>query len=209
MIRQLLTESLGIATTGAALGILFAWADSPAGRAASGKFVSAESVIKMNVPVLLFSVALAFATAIVFGLWPALQLSRPEIARLMQTSSRRVAGSVTARRSHGAMVAAQVALTLLMLTAAGAAGKGFLRLVHADLGYDPHNAMSVPIPIHQNTHVAWKDRAEYFEQIRAKLAAMPQVVAAGISTNATPPSSGWRQNIEIWAAPRRRSPKCA
>jgi predicted permease len=147
--------------------------------------------------VLLFSVALAFTTAIVFGLWPALQLSRPEIARLMQSSTRRIAGSVGARRSHGAMVAAQVALTLLMLTAAGAAGKGFLRLLNADLGYDPHNAMSVPIPVHENTHVAWKDRAEYFEQIRARIAAMPQVVAAGISTNATPPSNGWPQTIEI------------
>jgi len=208
MIRQLLTESLGIATTGAALGILFAWGGLSllAARLPENSF-PAESVIKMNVPVLLFSVALAFATAIVFGLWPALQLSRPEIARLMQTSSRRVAGSVTARRSHGAMVAAQVALTLLMLTAAGAAGKGFLRLVHADLGYDPHNAMSVPIPIHQNTHVAWKDRAEYFEQIRAKLAAMPQVVAAGISTNATPPSSGWRQNIEIMGSTASEKPE--
>ena len=72
----------------------------------------------MNVPVLLFSVGLAFATAVLFGLWPALQLSRPELARLMQSSSRRVAGSVGARRSHGVMVGAQVALTLLMLTAA-------------------------------------------------------------------------------------------
>src|SRR6202022_122524 len=96
-----------------------------------------ESVVKMNIPVLLFSVALAFATAIVFGLWPALQLSRPEIARLMQSSTRRIAGSVGARRSHGAMVAAQVALTLLMLTAAGAAGKGFLCLVDTIWGYTP------------------------------------------------------------------------
>jgi predicted permease len=198
MIRQLLTESLGIATTGAALGILLAWRGLSllAARLPEHSF-PAESVIKMNIPVLLFSVALAFATAIVFGLWPALQLSRPDIARLMQTSSRRVAGSVGARRGHSAMVAAQVALTLLMLTAAGAAGKGFLKLVKAELGYDPHNAMSVPIPVHENTHVAWKDRAEYFEQIRAKIAAMPQVVVAGISTNATPPENGWRQNIEI------------
>jgi len=125
----------------------------------------------------------------------------------MQSSSRRVAGSVGARRSHGAMVAAQVALTLLMLTAAGAAGKGFLRLVNTDLGYDPHNAMSVPIPIHENTHVAWKDRAEYFEQIRARIAAMPQVVAAGISTNATPPSNGWRQNIEILGSTAAEKPE--
>jgi putative ABC transport system permease protein len=198
MIRQLLTESLGIATTGAALGILLAWRGLSllAARLPEHSF-PAESVIKMNIPVLLFSVALAFATAIVFGLWPALQLSRPDIARLMQTSSRRVAGSVGARRGHSAMVAAQVALTLLMLTAAGAAGKGFLKLVKADLGYDPRNAMSVPIPVHENTHVEWKDRAEYFEQIRASIAAMPQVVVAGISTNATPPENGWRQNIEI------------
>src|SRR5205814_9618156 len=111
--------------------------------------------------------------------------------------TRRVAGSVLAKRAHGTLVAAQVALTLLLLTAAGAAGKGFVRLLHADLGYDPHNAMSVPIPVHENTHVSWKDRAEYFEQIRARIAAMPDVEAAGISTNATPPSNGWRQQIEI------------
>src|SRR6266481_3000716 len=208
MIRQLLNESLGIATTGAALGILVAWKGLAFIVARLPEFsFPAESVIKMNVPVLLFSVALAFATAIVFGLWPALQLSRPEIARLMQTSSRRVAGSVGARRSHGAMVGAQVALTLLMLTAAGAAGKGFLRLVHADLGYDPHNAMSVPIPIHENTHVTWKDRAEYFEQIRTKIAAMPQVVVAGISTNATPPSSGCRQNTDIMGSTASEKPE--
>jgi predicted permease len=208
MIRQLLTESLSIASAGAALGVLLAWKGLAFIVARLPEFsFPAESVIKMNVPVLLFSVALAFATAIVFGLWPALQLSRPEIARLMQSSTRRVSGSIRARRSHGAMVAAQVALTLLMLTAAGAAGKGFVRLLNTDLGYDPHNTMSVPIPVHENTHVAWKERAEYFEQIRAKIAAMPQVLAAGISTNATPPSSGWPQPIEILGSTTAEKPE--
>jgi predicted permease len=208
MIRQLLTESLGIATTGAALGVLLAWKGLAFIAARLPEFsFPAESVIKMNVPVLLFSVALAFTTAIVFGLWPALQLSRPEVARLMQSSTRRVSGSVRARRSHGAMVAAQVALTLLMLSAAGAAGKGFVRLLNTDLGYDPHNTMSVPIPVHENTHVSWKDRAEYFEQLRARIASMPQVIAAGISTNATPPSSGWPQPIEILGSTTAEKPE--
>lgn len=208
MIRQLLTESLGIATAGALLGVLLAWRGLSllVARLPENSF-PAESVIKMNWPVLLFSIVLAFLTSIVFGLWPALQLSRPQLARLVQSSSRRVAGSVGARRSHGALVAAQVALTLLMLTAAAAAGKGFLRLVNTDLGYDPHNAMSVPIPVHENTHVAWKDRAEFFEQIRARIAAMPEVVAAGISTNATPPSNGWRQNIEILGSTAAEKPE--
>jgi predicted permease len=80
---------------------------------------------------------------------------------------------------------------------ASAAGKGFIKLVKADLGYDPSHTMSVPIPIHDNTHVSWEDRSQYFEQLRAKIAAMPEVVAAGISTNATPPSNGWDIRIEI------------
>ena len=68
----------------------------------------------------------------------------------------------------------------------GAAGKGFLRLANADLGYDPQNTMSLPIPVHDGTYPTWKERAEYFERLRTAIAAMPQVVSAGISTNATP-----------------------
>jgi predicted permease len=67
--------------------------------------------------------------------------------------------------------------------------------------------MSVPIPIHENTHVSWKDRSEYFEQIRARIAAMPQVVAAGISTNATPPSNGNDRRIEIFGKAAAEKPE--
>jgi predicted permease len=67
--------------------------------------------------------------------------------------------------------------------------------------------MSVPIPIHENTHVSWKDRSEYFEQIRARIAAMPQVVTAGISTNATPPGSGWPQPVEIMGSTASEKPE--
>jgi putative ABC transport system permease protein len=198
IIRQLLSESLTIAAAGTILGVILAWRSLAliASWLPENSF-PAESVIKMNLPVLFFSVGLAFATAILFGLSPAIQLSRPDVARLMQGSGRRVAGGSNAKRAHRAMVAAQVALTLLLLSAASAAGKGFLRLLKTDLGYDPHLTMSVPIPVHDNTHISWQDRSQYFEQIRAKIAAMPQVVAAGISTNATPPSNGFDQTIEI------------
>jgi putative ABC transport system permease protein len=207
MIRQLLTESLGIAIVGAGLGVLLAWKSLPLIVAWMPHAFPAESVIKVNVPVLLFCVTLAVATTIIFGLSPALQLSRPNIAKLMQGSSRRVAGSSHAKRAHNAMVAAQVALTLLLLTAASAAGKGFLHILNTTLGYDPHNAMSVPIPIHENTHRTWKDRSEYFEQIRAKIAAMPEVVSVGISTNATPPSNGNHQQFEIFGNAAAEKPE--
>ncbi len=198
MIRQLLTESLSIAVAGTLFAVLLAWKSLALITAWLPEHTfAAESVIKMNVPVLLFSIALAFATTMVFGLWPALQLSRPDLARLMQSSTRRVSGSLRARRTHSVMVGAQVALTLLMLAAASAASKGFLKLLNANLGYDPHFAMSVPIPVHENTHMPWQERAEYFEQLRARLAAMPEVEIAGISSNATPPLNGNDNKIEI------------
>jgi predicted permease len=207
MIRQLLTESLGIAAVGATLGVLLAWKSLPLIVAWMPHQFPAESVIKINVPVLLFCVGLALATSIIFGLSPALQLSRPDVARLMQSSGRRVAGSANAKRAHNALVAAQVALTMLMLSGASAAGKGFLHLVNAHLGYDPHFAMSVPIPVHENTHGPWKDRSEYFDQLRARLASMPEVVSAGISTNATPPSNGRTQQFEIFGSESGEKPE--
>src|SRR5450432_134431 len=119
MIRQLLTEALVIAVAGATLGVLLAWQTLSLIIAwLPDHSFPAESVIKMNLPVLFFSVGLALVTAILFGLSPALQLSRPDIARLMQGSGRRMAGSSVARRAHSGLVAVQVALTLLMLTAA-------------------------------------------------------------------------------------------
>ena len=208
IVRQLLTEALAIALAGTSLGVLLAWKSlSLIITWLPQNSFPAESVIKMNLPVLLFSAGLAFATAIFFGLSPALQLSRPDVGRLMQSSGRRVMGSSHAKRAHRVMVAAQVALTLLLLSAASAAGKGFLRLLKADLGYDPHAAMSVPIPIHENTHVSWKDRSEYFEQIRAAIAGMPEVVSAGISTNATPPDSGWDTRFEIFGSAASEKPE--
>jgi len=93
-----------------------------------------------------------------------------------------------------------------MLTAAGAASKGFLRLVNTDLGYDPHRTMSLPIPIHDGTYKTWKERSEYFEQIRASVASMPQVIGAGISTNATPPANGNDSRLEIMGSPTAEKP---
>src|ERR1700761_5175043 len=207
MIRQLLTESLSIGLTGAALGILIAWKSLPLIVPWIPHRFPAESVIKVNIPVLLFCVGLAIVTSVIFGLSPALQLSRPDVARLMQGSGRRVAGSASAKRAHNALIAAQVALTILLLTVASAAGKGFLRILTAHLGYDPHNVMSVPIPVHQNTYQDWQARSQYFENIRARIAAMPEVVEAGISTNATPPSNGNNQRIEIFGKGSAEAPE--
>jgi predicted permease len=61
--------------------------------------------------------------------------------------------------------------------------------------------MSVGIPVHQNAHVSWADRSTYFEQLLARVAAIPEVVSAGMSANATPPSNGSDLNFEIFGRP--------
>jgi predicted permease len=61
--------------------------------------------------------------------------------------------------------------------------------------------MSVGIPVHDNTYMTWEARAQFFEQIRQRIAAMPEVISAGISTNATPPSNGWNTHFEILGKP--------
>jgi predicted permease len=87
------------------------------------------------------------------------------------------------------------------MTAAGAAIEGFLRMLRVPLGYQPQHVMSVIIPIRDDAHTTWADRARFYTELRDKIAAIPGVVSAGISTNATPPNSGSRQPIEILGKP--------
>src|SRR4051794_7635504 len=105
-----------------------------------------EVVVTLNIPVLMFSVTVALFTAVAAGLWPALRRSGPDIGLVLQSGVRRIAGSVQGQRSHQALIALPIALTLPLLAAAGAAMKGFLRTMHARLGFDPQNVVSVPIP---------------------------------------------------------------
>lgn len=198
VIRQLLTEALLLSLTGAALGVLLAYRVLAVIIMLLPKYsFPHEAAIQINLPVLAFSVCVALLTGILFGLWPALQLSRPEVSQVMQSSTRKIVGMVRGNTTHGVLTGAQVALTLVMLAGAGAAMEGFLRLIHTPLGYDPHNVMSVGIPVHDGAYPTWEARKAYFEQLRNRASTVPGVTMAAISTNATPPSNGWQTNIEI------------
>ena len=199
IIRQLLTEALILALGGMAAGVLLAhelvtlilgWVPE--------RLFPTEAEIHVNLPVLLFSIAIALFTGILFGLWPALHLSHQDLAQVIQTASRRNTGGARVKRTHAVLVATQVALTLILLSGAGEAVAAFRKLMQAELGYDPHHTMSVGIPVHDNTHMRWEDRVQYFDEIRAKVAALPGVVDAGISTNATPPYNGQNTLFEIF-----------
>jgi putative ABC transport system permease protein len=198
LVRQLLTESLLLALTGAAVGAVLAYQ-------AVGYLVARlpeysfphEADFRLNVPTLLFAVGVAVVSGVFFGLFPAFDSGRREIHEAMQSGLRTVAGSIRGKRVHTGLIAGQIALTLLLLTAATAAIHGFTKMMQRPLGYDPHNVMSVGIPVHENTLKSWAERAAYFTQLRERVNSMPGVVQAGISSNATPPLNGMNQPFEI------------
>ena len=202
IIRQLLTDSLLLAAIGAVLGVLTSYGALALIRNLLPKNTFAsEAVIRINLPVLFFSVVVALGTGVLFGLWPALQLSRTHIGEIMQSGARRLAGSVRGRKAHSMLITAQVALTLLLLAAAGSSMKGFAQLIHQPLGYDPHNVMSIAIPLRASSYGTWPARAAYFEQLREKVAETPGVITAAISTDATPPRNGWTMGFEVLGKP--------
>jgi predicted permease len=207
IIRQLLTESLLLAVIGALLGVLVSYGVLilTLSLLPQSTFAS-EAVIRINLPVLFFSVTVALGTGVLFGLWPALQLSRTHIGEIMQSGARRLAGSVRGRKAHSALITAQVALTLLLLAAAGSSMKGFARLIHQPLGYDPHNVMAIGIPLQAGSYGTWPARAAYFEQLREKVAETPGVITAAISTDATPPRNGWTMGFEVLGKPMPPGP---
>jgi predicted permease len=201
IIRQLLIESQVVSFTGAVLGVAASWwlAKLPF-ELSPGSFPS-ESFIRVNLPILGFSVGLALVSGILCGLAPALRLSRRDLAHPMQSSPQRIASRGNKRRIH-ILIAGQIALTLLLMATAGTAMGAFLHLMRAPLGYDPKNVMQVGIVMHWNNPGDWSriqsraDRAAFIEQVRQRIAYVPGVLSVAVATDATPPNFGRDETFE-------------
>jgi len=204
IVRQLLVEAIVISCTGAVLGVAASYWLARLPLVLSPDSFPAESVIRINAPILAFSVALALLCGLLFGLVPALRLSRHDSARMLPG---RQVGGVAAPAKHrwSVLIAAQVALTLLLMATAGTAIHSFLGLMRMPLGYDPTNVMRVGIRLHSKNPGEWsrmqprEARIAYFEQIQEKIESLPGVSTVAVGVDATPPSivSFYEQSFEI------------
>jgi len=201
IIRQLIVEALVLAITGSLLGILLAYWMAKLIFSLFPDVFMHESVIRMNGPILAFSIALALLSGLLFGLLPSLRMSRPDVSKIMQASGRKVAGGSGHGRSLSTLIAAQIALTTIIMGAAGSAIGGFLRMTHRQFGYDPTHVMAVPLPLHQHSYLTREERATYFKTLQEKIASVPGVTGLAISANATPPTGGANLNFEILGMP--------
>jgi predicted permease len=201
ILRQLIVEALVLAVIGSLLGILLAFWMAKLIFSLFPDVFMHESVVRINLPVLAFSIALALLSGLAFGLLPSLRLSLPDLAQVMQATARKVAGGSGQARSLNTLIAAQVALTTVIMGAAGAAIGGFMQMTHRNFGYDPAHVMSVPIPLHEHSYPTREGRAAYFTTLKEKIAAVPGIAKVALSADATPPDDGDNLPFEILGTP--------
>jgi len=180
---QLLTEAMLLSCAGGALGVLLAFGGIQLVRHFIRPLPSmfpAESVIALNFPVLLFSLSVSIVTGLLCSLWPAVRISQTNLRGVSDTGTHKVAGKKGVGRIHGALLACQVALSIVLLASSGATLRKLSELVHADLGFDPRNLSSFSMELPEGAHNRWADRVHYYEQIRRSIAADPAVEMAAI-----------------------------
>jgi predicted permease len=204
LIRQLLTEAVLLSVTGAALGVLAsAWSVRLMSRMLPDELLPHEVVMRLNTPVLVFSAALAVVTGILFGVSPALELSRPRACAWLQAGRYKTGGG--ARRMHRLPIAGQIALTLLLLAGAGGAAEAFLAKLHAPEGFDADHVFSMALGLPRPTGATPQERLPKFineqEEIRLAVAQTPGVAEAGWSTIWSPANFGSNQKIQIQSRP--------
>ena len=195
LVRQLLVECIVIAMLGSLLGIALSYFLARLPLQLAENLFPSESVVRVDLSVLAFAVALAMISGVLFGLWPALRFSRPQIAQTLQQSSRRTVargGQAALRR----LIGMQIALTLVLLTLAGAAVAGFIKLTRIHLGYDPTDTTFVGVGYDRADAKSWAKRIARNEQLRQTVLSVPGVVSAAMS-NGIPPNGGMRQAFQI------------
>src|SRR5262249_14508389 len=168
LIGQLLFESCVLAALGGAVGLLVArW--TLGGIAAMLPADSSETLsFSLEPSVLLFATALSVATGLLFGLFPALHSTRPDLASTLKENTRSSAGTRTAARFRNALVVTQIALSMALLAAAGLFTRSLLNVSRVDLGIKIDNMVTFSISPELSGYNPERSRA-LFDQLIDRL----------------------------------------
>ena len=196
--RQLLAESVALAAGGAALGALMAWALLKALVAVTPPdIIPAEAVIRMNGAVLLFTLGVAAATALIFGLAPALQATRRDLNDSLRDSGKGAStGSRGSNRLRNVVVVGEVALSLTLLVAAGLLMRSFIALHQVHMGLRPDHVLVARLPLPEARYKNAAQITAFFQPLLARLKALPGVVNA-TETSTLPPYGGIGSEVDI------------
>jgi putative ABC transport system permease protein len=182
LVRQLLTESLLLALAGGVIGLLLsAWAVDTL-RAAMpedfGKSIPGFDRFGVNRVVLLFTLVISMLTGVLFGLMPAWQASKPDLNESLKEGAKGASSADSRQRLRGALVVAEIALSLVLLVGAGLMVRSFVAMLRDDIGFNPHSALSFRLSLPEEKY-SEAQRRGFYDQLLKRLETLPGVVAAG------------------------------
>lgn len=178
LVRQLVTESLVIAAVGGTAGIVVAWLMLDGLVSVLPISLPPNVTPAINLTVLAFGALLSLVVTLLFGLVPAIRLSRVHLGPQLSRAGRRHTTALT-RRGGQALMAAEVALALVLLMGAGLMVRSFSKALSVDVGFDPDTFVTMevyPADADPASH------APYFRQLLETLRAQPGLTAVGATT---------------------------
>jgi len=181
LVRQQLTESFLLALISGVAGVGLAWLGLDLLLSLAPVDTPRISEITIDARVLLFALTISITTAVVFGLLPALKASKAELfITLKDAGTKGIAGRLANHRFRNAMVVAEVALALVLVTCAGLFVRSFVHLMSVDPGFNSDNLLTMHITLDGATY----DRraAEYYRQLIERIEAIPSVTSAAAVT---------------------------
>jgi predicted permease len=182
LVRQLLIESLMLSLAGGALGVaLSAWGTRALAAMAQGSLPLA-SEIRADSAVLVFTLAVSLAAGVLFGLAPALQVSRPDLNSVLRSEGR---GSTSGRGRNWfrhLLVVAQVALSMVLLIGAGLLVRNFVQLRRASPGFDARNLLTMNITLPPARYSTGPQMIAFFREVVRQVSGVPGVQSAAISS---------------------------
>jgi putative ABC transport system permease protein len=185
LIRQLLIESGVLAILGAVLGGTLAILGVRLLIALDPRALPRAQEIHLDARVLVFSFFLSLATALIFGIVPAVRGSRVGLRGVLTEGGRSGSGSRSGSRLRSTLVVVEVALCVILLTCAGLLARSFRHLAEVRPGYDPTNVHTMQISLSDVRYRDLASRAAFFERMLAQLEQTPGVESAG-TTNFLP-----------------------
>jgi putative ABC transport system permease protein len=179
VVRQLLTENILLALLGGILGLLLAIWSVDLLVAFSPENVPRVKEINIDWRVIAFTLVISLVTGALFGLIPALAASKPNLTATLKEGSRGAMG-MGRQRLRSILVITEVALSLILLIGAGLLIKSFLRLSQVDPGFKPTNVLTMQLALTRPKYPEESQRVNFFQQLIARIEALPGVQAAGI-----------------------------
>jgi predicted permease len=180
VVRQLLTESVALAAVGAAAGIALAYALVYVITHSAAVSLPRISEVSVSWRVLAFTLLVALIAGLAFGIAPALSLVRRQLAEHL-TGAGKGSARASSRRFNNSLVAAQLALSVVLLVSAGLVLKSFRRLLSTDLGFEPANVTTLAVPLPSEKYNARDRIAVTASQIAERTRSVPGVEDAAIA----------------------------